>query len=70
MVEDFARNRPSLVFIDDRAKKSYFGEVEFDYVSFLLEDPKFAEMWQDFQQIDRVAGYKVWKRAGVHGFDE
>lgn len=62
MVADFVKNRPNLVFVDDRDQKSYFGDTRFDYIPFLLQDPDFAEFWQDYHQLDHVAGYQLWAR--------
>lgn len=67
MVEDFVKGRPAVVFIDDRPKKSYFGDTPFDYEEFLLADPAFAELWAGYHQMGRAGDYEVWAIADKAG---
>lgn len=61
IVEDMARHRPDLVFIDVRQEKSYFEGLPFDYLGFLHEDPAFAPLWMHYRLEGEVIGYQVWK---------
>ena len=42
VVEDIGKYEPDIVLIDDRANKSYFGGVPFDYLEFLTESNVFT----------------------------
>lgn len=61
--EDFLRNRPEYVFVDERKNKSYFGGLAFDYIDFMKEDPRFARAWSNCRRIGAVERfqYGVWR---------
>lgn len=62
VAEDFTRNRPALVLIDDRARKSYFGALDFDYLDFFGREPRFAAIWANYAEIDRIGDFRVFVR--------
>lgn len=62
IVSDFSKYRPRIVIIDTRAKKSYFGGMQFEYLPFLQRSSGFTEMWKDFEKIDVIESYEVWRR--------
>ena len=62
MVADLTRQPPDLVIVDNRAKKSYFGTMPFDYLEFFLEDPRFARIWDDFEGIGDEGDYRLYRR--------
>lgn len=64
IIEDFLRNRPDLVVLDDRETKSYFGDLEFDYVRFLSSDPRFRTLWSGYQQVDNLGPFLIYRRSG------
>lgn len=61
-VADMARNRPDVVFIDDRQSKSYFWGQPFDYLAFLSIDPAFVQMWAQYRKVGETPGFEVWRR--------
>ena len=62
VVADLTRQPPDLVIVDNRAKKSYFGTMTFDYLEFFLEDPRFARIWDDFEWIGDEGDYRLYRR--------
>ncbi|MXO86982.1 hypothetical protein GRI38_13190 [Altererythrobacter aurantiacus] len=62
MVADFLRNQPELVFVDERSRKSYFGNVAFAYIPFLKSDAAFLSAWRCYEKVGDVRSYSVWRR--------
>lgn len=61
--EDLVRYKPDLVYIDAREDKPYFHGEEFDFLAFQLEDPRFAEEWENYSRIGKANGlFDVWRR--------
>ena len=60
--EDFLRYQPRLVVFDVREEKSYFHGVDFDFLEFQLEDPRFAKAWSDYEKVGEVDDtLDVWR---------
>ncbi|NVD44216.1 hypothetical protein HUV48_04190 [Altererythrobacter sp. HHU K3-1] len=64
IIEDIARNRPELLFVDVRREKSYFEGLTFDYLAFLQRDPAFDPLLASYRKVGHAAGYEVWRRQG------
>jgi hypothetical protein len=62
VVADLTRQPPDLVIVDNRAKKSYFGDLDFDYLEFFLEDPRFARIWAGYAWITDEGDYRLYRR--------
>ena len=62
VIEDLARGAPSLVMVDVRQRKSYFGDLDFDYLAYFADQPGFTDIWQAYHRIDRVGHIEVWRR--------
>lgn len=62
--EDFVRGVPELVFVDDRDDKPYFKGSTFDYLSFFLEDPAFAALWQRYRYVGTTWNFDVYRLDG------
>lgn len=62
VVEDFTRRPPALVIVDNREQKSYFGGLEFDYVEYFLQDPRFASLWAEYEWIGDEGDYRLYRR--------
>lgn len=64
VVADFTADPPDLVIVDNRARKSYFGDVPFDFLAFFLADPRFMEIWSDYEWVgDELGGdYRLYRR--------
>ena len=62
--QDLLRNRPDVIFVDMRKKKSYFHGQAFDYLAFQLEDPEFAAVWTQYRKEAEVdEDFAVFRRA-------
>lgn len=62
IIDDFIRYQPDIVFVDERANKSYFGNIDFDYIAFLHGDPSFEFFAICYRHIATRANYGVFVR--------
>jgi hypothetical protein len=62
VVADFTRQPPDLVIVDKREKKSYFGDLPFDYIDYFTEDPRFAAIWADYEWVVDEGDYRLYRR--------
>jgi hypothetical protein len=62
VVADFRRYRPTLVFVDMRRDKPYFGGLAFDYLAFFSADARFAAIWSRYEPLATTGSYWVYKR--------
>jgi len=62
IIEDIARFRPDVIFIDERASKSYFQSRSFDYVEFLSEHPEFSLFRSCYRRIGSNREYGIFAR--------
>ena len=46
ILDDMQRRHPAIVLFDNKADKWYFKSPQFDYLSFLQQDPAFSELWE------------------------
>jgi hypothetical protein len=64
VIEDFQRHAPELVLIDVRPKKSYFADMSFDYLSYFLDDPRFASIWSNYEKVAELDEAYLYRRTG------
>lgn len=62
VVNDFTADMPDLVIVDNRATKSYFHGVSFDYLDFFREDERFSRIWSEYVWVDEVVEFAVYRR--------
>lgn len=62
IVDDLERFQPELIYVDERARKSYFGSQEFDYFTFLSEDARFEKMRACYERLGEAGSYGVFKK--------
>jgi hypothetical protein len=60
VVEDFARVPPAVVIVDVRPRKNYFGDLAFDYLEFFERDPRFRQLWRNYELA------KTWPSVAVY----
>jgi len=67
VIADFIADPPDLVIVDDRAEKSYFGGLTFDYLDYFSTDPRFAQLWADYVWVDEVVDFDFYRRRCAPG---
>ncbi len=60
--EDFVRNRPEIVIVDTRERKSYFGGHDFDWILFMKADAAFAAAWKNYRLDKTIPNFEIWRR--------
>ena len=66
MVEDIEQNKPDLIFVDMRNTnadrvKTYFGNIQIDYLRFFSQNPPFQTTWKNYHYIKTVDGQPLFK---------
>jgi hypothetical protein len=61
-VDDFVSSSPDIVLIDERPRKSYLPDEDFDYIAFLKNDARFPAIWQRYTKVDDTLDYGIWLR--------
>ncbi|MGH6946753.1 MAG: hypothetical protein ACREDZ_05450 [Kiloniellales bacterium] len=62
VIDDLQRDPPSLIIVDARRRKGYFGGLDFDYVDFFSRDERFAVFWRSYDLLCIVKGHKIYVR--------
>ena len=67
VVADLRAGDPGLIMVDRRPDPR-FKDLEFDYVDFFTQDPRFAAIWANYRHVERVEGegigpYDLYVRA-------
>lgn len=62
VVADFNRYQPKLVLVDVAKRKYYFPDVDFDYISYFSQDPRFKEIWQHYKYVTRIANFAIYAK--------
>ena len=62
VVADLRRDPPTLIIVDVRQRKTYFGDLDFDYIEYFSVDPRFVEIWSDYELLTTFPGHQVFKR--------
>ncbi len=55
VVEDFTKDTPTVVVVDERPDPRFAG-VDFEYLAFFEHDPRFARLWSRYVKLARVDG--------------
>jgi hypothetical protein len=66
MIEDIHHHQPDLILVDMRNTntnhiKSYFGNVQIDYLRFFLQNPQFQTTWKNYHYLKTVDGQPLFK---------
>lgn len=59
--EDFQKNKPALVFIDESQHKPYFSKSHFDFLNYFSQDPAFKTEWKNYQYLTTIKQYGVYQ---------
>jgi hypothetical protein len=61
LVEDMEKTPPRLVIEERGPNKEGFRGGDFDYVEYFLRDPRFRTLWQHYELLTEVPGYRVYR---------
>ena len=56
------QNEPDVVLVDNYPYKLGIGLIEFDLLEFYMEDPRFADLWHSYREIEPVYKFRVFVR--------
>ena len=59
VIEDFTRRPPDLVLIDQVKHRRVFRGKPFDFLAFLLEDPRFERIWSGYRDVEGVERFSA-----------
>lgn len=62
VLTDITKQSPALIIVDIREHKSYFGDLEFDYIDYFSTNVKFATLWSKYQHLVDVQGFAVYRK--------
>jgi hypothetical protein len=60
VIEDLIAFRPVVVVVDDRTDKQAFGKTQFDFLTYFLRDPRFAQAWRAYEYRGNVEKFAVF----------
>jgi hypothetical protein len=52
--EDLQRDKPLLVFVETERYKPYLENLEFDYLAFFSQSPRFLTLWKNYRYIATI----------------
>jgi hypothetical protein len=62
VVDDLVRERPALLFVDADEQKVAFGGARFDYLAYFSQDPRFAQLGNEYALLGNVFTFRVYER--------
>jgi len=61
VIEDLRRRPADLILIEHLPRRRFFAGARFDFLEFLLEDARFAEIWSGYEAIAGVGRFDAWR---------
>jgi hypothetical protein len=58
--EDFERRPPSIVFVERNRMRLGMNGRQFDDIAFYLKDPRFQNIWENYQEIEPLGPLRVF----------
>ncbi len=62
LLRDLERARPKLILIDEHPRLGFRGQ-KFQYLPYLLADPRFRKIWSAYEERAPSAGYRIFARS-------
>jgi hypothetical protein len=62
VIADLTARPPDLIMVDDRDRKTYFGDLAFDYLDYFKQDPRFARIWSDYVWVAEEVDFDIYRR--------
>jgi hypothetical protein len=60
VIEDFQRRPPSIVFAERTVARLGMNGVPFDDIAFYLADPRFQQIWKNYQEYPPIGPFRVF----------
>jgi hypothetical protein len=60
--EEFKRYRPAVVLVNAAFPALGLTRGRFDFIGFYCEDPRFAALWRDYREVERIESVRVFVR--------
>jgi hypothetical protein len=61
VIEDFQRRPPTIVFAEQtRSRRLGLNWVKFDDIAFYLADPRFQQIWKNYEEIRPFGSLRVF----------
>lgn len=70
VIEDFERRPPSIVFAERSVARLGMNGVQFDDIAFYLRDPRFRQIWQNYEEHPPMGPLRVFVRKGGGARDQ
>jgi hypothetical protein len=61
-IADMVRAEPDLLIVE--LDPGFFPEPRFDWLAYMAEDPAWADVFQNYKEVARTAGFRFFKRDG------
>ena len=62
VVADLTAKPPAVILLDGRRNKTWYGGIEFDFIEFFSTDPRFVEIWRNYEPIAVVEEFRIYRR--------
>jgi hypothetical protein len=62
VVDDFVKNRPRVVFVNDKPPRHGIGDLPFDDIAYYRQDPRFAAAWAHYHEVAPIEDIRVFLR--------
>jgi hypothetical protein len=62
VLEDFERRPPSIVFVERSRSRLGMNRRQFDDIAFYTEDPRFRQIWQEYEEYPPLGPLRVFVR--------
>ncbi|MEE2981246.1 MAG: hypothetical protein VYA71_06855 [Pseudomonadota bacterium] len=62
VVADLTAKPPAVILLDERRDKPWYGGIDFDFIAFFSTDPRFVEIWRNYEPIAVVEEFHIYRR--------
>lgn len=62
VVEDFKRNKPVFVLVNNTRLKIDLGQMRFDYIQFFSRNAQFKQLWKRYRKVKNLPGFALYER--------
>ncbi|MFP6742696.1 MAG: hypothetical protein VCD33_13910 [Alphaproteobacteria bacterium] len=62
VVADLTALPPAVILLDERRDKPWYGGIDFDFIAFFSTDPRFVDIWRNYERIAVVEEFHIYRR--------